>query len=162
MNNALFFWFTSAVFELHTILHNFRWKPISLQAKNRSLFSCFSGNSLPNHWDPVPSPGMTVHLVQLAPGSSEYQTVANKFQLTSRGVNILKIERVQNPHLYQSYVVRKQKMDQDNGGNNERQLFHGTDAKNVTAMNTQGFNRSFCGVHGKYLFLKLLRGGDML
>ena len=53
-------------------------------------------------------------------------------------------------------------MDQDNGGNNERQLFHGTDAKNVTAMNTQGFNRSFCGAHGKNLFLKLLTGGDML
>ena len=53
-------------------------------------------------------------------------------------------------------------MDQDNGRSNERQLFHGTDAKNVTAMNTQGFNRSFCGTHGKYLFLKLLTGGDML
>ena len=105
---------------------------------------------------------MTVHLVQLAPGSSEYQTVANKFQLTSRGVNIQKIQRVQNPHLYQSYVVRKQKMDHDNGGNNERQLFHGTDAKNVVAINTQGFNRSFCGAHGRCLLLKLLRGGDML
>ncbi|XP_068735053.1 protein mono-ADP-ribosyltransferase PARP14-like [Montipora capricornis] len=115
---------------------------------HRKVKGSGEGNSLPNHWDPVPSPGMTVHLVQLAPWSSEYQTVANKFQLTSRGVNIQKIERVQNPHLYQSYVVRKQKMDQDNGGNNERQLFHGTDAKNVTALNTQGFNRSFCGVHG--------------
>ena len=110
----------------------------------------------------MPHPGMTVHLVRLAPASSEYQTVARKFKSTAQGYTIQKIERVQNPHLYQSYVVRKQKMDQDNGGNNERQLFHGTDAKNVTAMNTQGFNRSFCGAHGKYLFLKLLTGGDML
>ncbi|XP_068707156.1 protein mono-ADP-ribosyltransferase PARP14-like [Montipora foliosa] len=106
------------------------------------------GNSLPNHWDPIPSPNVTVHLVQLVPWSSEYQTVASKFQQTSPGVNILKIERVQNPHLYQSYVVRKQKMDQDNRGNNERQLFHGTDSKNITAINTQGFNRSFFGVNG--------------
>lgn len=35
-----------------------------------------------------------------------------------------------------------------NRGNNERQLFHGTDAKNAVAINTQGFNRSFCGAHG--------------
>ena len=110
----------------------------------------------------MPYHGRTVHLVPLAVGSSEYQTVASKFHSTAQRFNIQKIERVQNPHLYQSYVVRKQKMDQDNGGNNERQLFHGTDAKNVTAINTQGFNKSFCGAHGKYLFLKLLRGGDMV
>ena len=97
----------------------------------------------------MPRPDMTVHKVTLAPGSSEYQSVLQKVRTTASGVNIQKIERVQNPHLYQSYMVRKQKMDKDNGGNNERQLFHGTDAKNVTAINTQGFNRSFCGVHGK-------------
>ena len=97
----------------------------------------------------MPRPDMTVHKVTLAPGSSEYQSVVQKVRTTASGVNIQKIERVQNPHLYQSYMVRKQKMDKDNGGNNERQLFHGTDAKNVTAINAQGFNRSFCGVHGK-------------
>ncbi|XP_068707161.1 protein mono-ADP-ribosyltransferase PARP14-like [Montipora foliosa] len=115
---------------------------------HRKVKGSNEGISLPKHWDPMPQPGRTVHLVPLAPGSSEYQTVASKFQSTAQGYTIQKIERVQNPHLYQSYVVRKQKMDQDNGGNNERQLFHGTDAKNVTAMNTQGFNRSFCGAHG--------------
>ena len=134
----------------------------SRQAKYRSLFSCFSGISLPKHWDPMPHPGRTVHLVPLAPGSSEYQTVASKFQLTAQGFNIQKIERVQNPHLYQSYVVRKQKMDQDNGGNNEQQLFHGTDAKNVTALNTQGFNRSFCGANGRCLPFKSYRGSSVL
>ena len=165
-NNCLF-WFTSAVF-ITPYLNGIpfftftSWKPISFWAKNNSFYAYVSGNSLPNHWDPIPSPNVTVHLVQLAPGSSEYQTVASKFQLTSPGVNILKIERVQNPHLYQSYVLRKQKMDQDNGGNNERQLFHGTHSKNITAINTQGFNRSFFGVNGRYLLLKLLVGGDML
>ena len=49
------------------------------------------------------------------------------------------IERIQNPHLYQSYQLRKQRMDKDNGGNNERQLFHGTSPDNVS----QGFNVSF-------------------
>ena len=105
--------------------------------------------ALPKDWAPMPRPDMTVHKVPLTPGSTEYQTVTQKIQATASGINIQKIERIQNPHLYQSYMVRKQKMDKDNGGNNERQLFHGIDAKNVTAINTQGFNRSFCGVHGK-------------
>ena len=92
---------------------------------------------------------MTVHTVPLPKSSNEYKDVMRKFQATARGVNILKIERIQNPHLYQCYMVRKQKMDKDIGGNSERQLFHGTDAKNVSHINTQGFNRSLCGAHGK-------------
>ena len=97
----------------------------------------------------MPSPNTTVCAVPLSQSSTEYQDVLRKFQATAGGVNIQKIERIQNPHLYQSYMVRKQKMDKDLGGNSEQQLFHGTDSKNVTHINTQGFNRSFCGAHGK-------------
>ena len=97
----------------------------------------------------MPRPDMTVRTVTLSPSSSEYQDVVRKFQATAGEVNILKIERIQNPHLYKSYMVRKQKMDKDTGGNSERQLFYGTDGKNITHINTQGFNRSFCGTHGK-------------
>ena len=99
----------------------------------------------------MPSANMTVHSVKLLPGSSEYQDVLRKVQATAGGICIHKIERIQTPHLYHSYMVRKQKMDKDLGGNSERQLFHGTDAKMVSHINTQGFNRSFCGAHGKWL-----------
>ena len=93
---------------------------------------------------------ITVHAVKLPRDSSEYQDVATKFQQTAGGsVAILNIERVQNPHLYQVYQLRKEKMDKDNGGNNERQLFHGTNPDSVTKINAQGFNRSFAGVNGK-------------
>ena len=99
----------------------------------------------------MPPSEKTVHKVQLFPGSSEYQGVLGRIQVTFGAVHVQKIERVQNPHLYQSYMVRKQKMDKDNGGNSERQLFHGTDGKNISHINTQGFNRSFCGAHGESL-----------
>ena len=99
----------------------------------------------------MPGHDSTAHKVQLLPGSPEYQDVVRKFQATAGALNIQKIERVQNPHLYQSYMVRKQKMDKDTRGNSERQLFHGTDVKNVNYINAQGFNRSFCGAHGKSL-----------
>ena len=98
----------------------------------------------------MPRPEMTVHKVELSPNSREYQNVLKKVKDTASSINIQKIERVQNPHLYQSYMVRKEKMDRDIKGTNERQLFHGTNAENVAAINTQGFNRSLCGVHGKY------------
>ena len=100
----------------------------------------------------MPRSDLTIHKVQLLPGSSEYQDVLQKLQATVGAIHVQKIERIQNPHLYQSYMVRKQKMDKDTGGNSERQLFHGTDAKNVKHINTQGFNRSFCGAHGEYLY----------
>ena len=54
-----------------------------------------------------------------------------KFHASARGVPILRIERIQNPHLYQCYMVRKQKIDKDIGGDSERQLFHGAEPKNV-------------------------------
>jgi len=112
------------------------------------IFFKLLGIPLPKNWTPM-SPSETVHKVQLLPGSSEYQDVLRKMQVTTGAITVQKIERVQNPHLYQSYMVRKQKMDKDTGGNSERQLFHGTDAKNISHINTQGFNRSFCGVHAE-------------
>ena len=101
----------------------------------------------------MPSHDSIVHKVPLLLSCPEYQDVVRKFQATASGLKIQKIERIQNPHLYQSYMVRKQKMDKDTGGNSERQLFHGTDAKNVNYINAQGFNRSFCGAYGKSLNL---------
>lgn len=41
-------------------------------------------------------------------------------------------------------------MDTKNGHtNNERQLFHGTDADTVPYINQHGFNRSYAGKNGK-------------
>ena len=118
------------------------------------FLSFFKGIPLPNTWTRMPQSDMTVHTVPLLPGSAEYVDVVRKVHATASNVQIQRIERIQNPHLYQSYMVRKQKMDKDNGGNNEHQLFHGTDGSNVKAINTQGFNRSLCGQHGKYSMLK--------
>ena len=98
----------------------------------------------------MPHPNTTVHSVQLSSDSSEYQDVMNKLQATASELNVHKIERIQNPHLYQTYMLKKVKMDQDNeGGENERQLFHGTRGENISRINAQGFNRSFCRLPGE-------------
>ena len=106
------------------------------------------------HWVAMPRDergnDVTVHLVDLEITCSEYQDVAERFRQTVPSQNISSIARIQNPFLYQAYQLRKQKMDKDNEGDNERRLFHGTNPGNITKINTQGFDRSFSGsVNGK-------------
>ena len=62
------------------------------------------------------------------------------------------IERIQNPNLYQQYVVRRMHMDAANGpsAQNEQLLWHGTGAETVEHINNHGFNRSYCGKNGTY------------
>ena len=103
--------------------------------------------SLPSNWDSMPlnedGKEVPVYTVELSRGSSEYREVANKFHQTAGSTHILTIERIQNPHLYQSYQLKKEKMNSDNERNSERQLFHGTKPDNVANINNQGFNRIF-------------------
>ncbi|XP_068724841.1 protein mono-ADP-ribosyltransferase PARP14-like [Montipora capricornis] len=105
---------------------------------------------LPKHWTPQPKDQdgfeKTVHLYQLDPSNDakEYQRVESQFRQTCPN-NIVKIERVQNPALYETYAIRKKKMDETKGSN-EMNLFHGTPGNNCKLINHKGFNRSF---HGK-------------
>ena len=97
---------------------------------------------------------ITVHTVKLQSQSSEFQGVVQMFTKTMNSVTVKRVERIQNPLLYQAYQLRKQKMDKDNGGNNELQLFHGTAYNNVKKINSQGFNRNFSGqVHGERIYV---------
>jgi poly [ADP-ribose] polymerase 10/14/15 len=61
----------------------------------------------------------------------------------------LKIERVQNKLLYQSYLLHKELLNKKNNNySNEKVLYHGTDEKNVNLICEKGFNRSYCGTNG--------------
>ncbi|XP_018429790.1 PREDICTED: poly [ADP-ribose] polymerase 15-like [Nanorana parkeri] len=85
--------------------------------------------------------------VDVAPGTSEYTTVQQKFQQSCRNI-ILKIQRVQNRDLWLNYQIKKQNIDSKNGStNNEKELFHGTDANSIQHVNHNGFNRSYAGRH---------------
>uniref|UniRef100_A0A7J8A092 Poly [ADP-ribose] polymerase n=1 Tax=Myotis myotis TaxID=51298 RepID=A0A7J8A092_MYOMY len=85
-------------------------------------------------------------MIQLQPGQSEYDTVKNKFSQTCLSYRIEKIEKIQNEFLWQSYQIKKKHMDIKNGHiDNEKILFHGTDAHSVPHVNQHGFNRSYAG-----------------
>lgn len=80
----------------------------------------------------------------------EYDKVKTAILRTVPGVNIVKVERVQNPGHYRTYDVKKKKMD-DQNGSNEKKLFHGTDLPTCQLINLKGFNRSFCGKNGEFI-----------
>lgn len=97
-------------------------------------------------------------MVSLPEDSQEYKAVEEKFLRTLSGkVVISKIERIQNPSMFNSYMLRKQSMDEKNGTiDNELELFHGTRPESVKEINVQGFNRSLCGVHGMCRSLRII------
>ena len=111
---------------------------------------------LPAEWDPQPRDESgkeeALHLVSLAQDTQEYKTVQKMFHQSMRGkASITNIERIQNPSMFNSYMLRKQTMDEKNGTlENELLLFHGTKPDSVKSINVQGFNRSLCGIHGTY------------
>ena len=110
---------------------------------------------LPAEWDPQPRDESgkeeVLHLVSLAQDTQEYKTVQKMFHQSLRVKSpiVTSIERIQNPSMFHSYMLRKQTMDEKNGTlENELQLFHGTKPGSVKSINFQGFNRSLCGING--------------
>ncbi|XP_072891762.1 protein mono-ADP-ribosyltransferase PARP14-like [Hemitrygon akajei] len=104
------------------------------------------GFELPGFWSDMN--GQEFQQVELPNGTQEYDEVADKFKKSCKNylVKIIKIERIQNLKLWQSYSVRKQTIERKIPGVNvERILYHGTTKEITQKVNVTGFNRSFCG-----------------
>jgi poly [ADP-ribose] polymerase 10/14/15 len=121
----------------------------------------------PSHWDPVVDPSVAQqHAVK--EGDPEYASVVQSFisTLSNRNVKILKVERIQNLGMWQSYVVKRQTICYRETGISsgditavnadtiqqnalkrfeKRWLWHGTNVEVMDKILQQGFNRSFCG-----------------
>ena len=94
------------------------------------------------------------HVVDLKPSDPEYQEVHTAFTSSMRGlslvkvkVEVVKIERIQNPALYAQYARRKKIMDKQNPDIQiERWLFHECLHESfVKQIYHQGFNKSIAG-----------------
>lgn len=123
------------------------------------LLSLSPGVFMPDSWSAQPCfPDGTPYPVAMVPVNKsddvEYQSVASMFYNTGGYGSIVSIQRVQNLCLFKQYTTYKQEVEQNNSrcgqiNRNELQLFHGTSGSNVTSINRQGFNRTFCGkTHG--------------
>ncbi|XP_041643514.1 protein mono-ADP-ribosyltransferase PARP14-like [Cheilinus undulatus] len=101
---------------------------------------------LPSHWEDMK--GDLLKLFPLTAGTKEYKDVETEVTRTGLNANIISIERVQNPTLWQGYQIKKKQLEKKNNHkNNEKQLFHGTGASSIDLINEHGFNRSHAGKH---------------
>uniref|UniRef100_A0A8C3JT29 Poly [ADP-ribose] polymerase n=1 Tax=Calidris pygmaea TaxID=425635 RepID=A0A8C3JT29_9CHAR len=99
---------------------------------------------LPAQWEDMRDE--RVKLVNLKPSSREYVEVQNRFKKTCPNFVIEKIERIQNPFLWQTYQIKKKSLCKKNKyQSNEKLLFHGTAASSLSTINYNGFNRGFAG-----------------
>ncbi|XP_058411898.1 protein mono-ADP-ribosyltransferase PARP15-like isoform X2 [Diceros bicornis minor] len=133
-------------FELLKVFHDsMRKREISTSPTVLSIVSK-AAYDIPVHWTDMNQQRFC--MIQLQPGESEYDTVKDKFSQTCSSYKIVKIERIQNIFLWQSYQIKKNHMDTKNGHkDNERLLFHGTDVDTVPHINQHGFNRSYAGMN---------------
>lgn len=116
----------------------------------------------PSNWAPIQDKTVTQrHL--LKEGSPERTELLKSFFSTLRGqhISIVKVERVQNLAMFQSYIVKRQTVCYRETGEQDtlspeiqqkalrrferRWLWHGTNPDAVEKILNQGFNRSFCG-----------------
>ncbi|XP_068263977.1 protein mono-ADP-ribosyltransferase PARP14-like isoform X2 [Nyctibius grandis] len=99
---------------------------------------------LPPQWEDMQEE--RVKLVNLKASLQEYLDVQNKFKKTCSNFVIEKIERIQNPFLWQTYQIKKISLCRKNKNeDNEKMLFHGTAASSLSTINYNGFNRGFAG-----------------
>ncbi|XP_026521207.1 poly [ADP-ribose] polymerase 14-like [Notechis scutatus] len=98
----------------------------------------------PEQWEDMK--GSHAKLVPLQPAGGEYKDVEKIFRIGCPTFTIEKIERVQNPYLWQAYQVKKKQIETKNGHeNNEKVLFHGTPHDTLVPIYQNGFNRSYAG-----------------
>ncbi|XP_020853675.1 protein mono-ADP-ribosyltransferase PARP12 isoform X2 [Phascolarctos cinereus] len=105
---------------------------------------------IPSHWDMSALPDLGFKRILLSPSSGEYLQVQEKFCRTMPKYTIHKIERIQNPTLWEVYQWQKVQMKKSNGGQevDERFLFHGTSLEYVDAICHQNFDWRISGLHG--------------
>ncbi|KFP01744.1 Poly [ADP-ribose] polymerase 12, partial [Calypte anna] len=104
----------------------------------------------PAHWDKSAVPELGFKLIKLDHSSEEYRTVKMDFQRTMPKTIIQKIQRVQNPSLWELFQWQKEQMKKTKGGQavDERLLFHGTSSRYIEAICQQNFDWRICGLHG--------------
>ncbi|XP_069077111.1 protein mono-ADP-ribosyltransferase PARP14-like [Pleurodeles waltl] len=102
-----------------------------------------SGIDHPSDW--VLMNGKHLMVMTMNPSSKQFRDVQENFNKTTTGLEIVKIERIQNSYLHKAYELRKKLFAQKNGVNkvNELTLFHGTAPQNCSAINHKGFNRGY-------------------
>jgi len=117
----------------------------------------------PPTWTAAPDQKGPVALVDVSHWSAEYSDAVAAFKAGlskyhKKGAEIVRVERVQNQAMWQSFVVKRQELATreraraldnlstiDDDALERKWLFHGTDAWTLGKICATGFNRSYAG-----------------
>uniref|UniRef100_A0A8C4X846 Protein mono-ADP-ribosyltransferase PARP12-like n=1 Tax=Erpetoichthys calabaricus TaxID=27687 RepID=A0A8C4X846_ERPCA len=112
--------------------------------------SAASFKAVPSYWDKTLLPDTGYMKIALLQSSEEYCKVKKHFEKTMYGFEITKIERIQNKALWEVFQWQKEQMRKTNNGKpvNEKNLFHGTELKNIDAICKHNFDWRICGTNG--------------
>ncbi|XP_019370944.1 PREDICTED: poly [ADP-ribose] polymerase 12 [Gavialis gangeticus] len=108
------------------------------------------GCPFPPDWDLSALPDVGYKLVEVSSTASEYMRIKDLFEKTMQNYYIHKLQRIQNPSLWQVFQWQKEQMKKINRQEDvdERLLFHGTNTSHLHAICEQNFDWRICGAHG--------------
>uniref|UniRef100_UPI00398F1126 protein mono-ADP-ribosyltransferase PARP10 n=1 Tax=Pristiophorus japonicus TaxID=55135 RepID=UPI00398F1126 len=135
----------------------FNSQPYTIDFEQMEEYSLKAAVSLPIERKSLNSPVDTdvsslgsgrIELIRLNEASEEYSKMIRHFYDTLQDlhnkIRIIKVEKVNNPLLYQQYLLKKASMVTTQP-DVERVLYHGTTEESAKEIYVHGFNRSFCG-----------------
>ena len=135
-------------------------RPVLRRPKKRpikgSSITEAAADNLPSTWDSMSSNDNYL-LVTLDSSSTEYQRNKKLLTDTLPHINVIKIQRIQNPYLWKAYENKKnQLINKYKNVNkvNEQRLFHGTAGKNIPLICDQNFDWRLCGSSHGYWYGK--------
>ncbi|NXD08913.1 PAR12 polymerase, partial [Nothocercus nigrocapillus] len=104
----------------------------------------------PPEWDLSALPDIGYKLVKISCTSSEYRKIEGLFRRTMKDYSIRRLQRIQNPTLWQVFQWCKEQMKKIKKSSwvDERLLFHGTSQSHLAAICEQNFDWRVCGAHG--------------
>ncbi|XP_039625424.1 protein mono-ADP-ribosyltransferase PARP12-like isoform X2 [Polypterus senegalus] len=123
---------------------------IKQSKKAPKSYCAASFKAVPSYWDKTLLPETGYKKITLLQSSEEYGKVKKHFEKTMYGFQITKIERIQNKALWEVFQWQKEQMRKTKNGKpvNEKNLFHGTDLKNIDAICKHNFDWRICGTNG--------------
>ncbi|XP_015675815.1 protein mono-ADP-ribosyltransferase PARP12 [Protobothrops mucrosquamatus] len=118
--------------------------------KSYRFESSFPFHLFPSTWDQSALPDIGYKLVEISDSSEEYHEIKMLFEKTMQDYIIHRLQRIQNPSLWQVFQWQKEQMKKLNRGKeiDERLLFHGTNTSHLYDICGQNFDWRICGTHG--------------
>ncbi|XP_008108722.2 protein mono-ADP-ribosyltransferase PARP12 isoform X1 [Anolis carolinensis] len=114
------------------------------------LFESSLLHEIPSSWDCSALPNIGFELVTVSNTTEEYNEIKKLFMNTMEGYTIKRLQRIQNPSLWEVFQWEREQMKKLNEEKEveERLLFHGTSTSHLDGICANNFDWRICGTNG--------------